>query len=167
MENILINSFQVIIAGCLAYLSLRYWKRSLNKKFKLDTESSAYILFSSVQVLSILSIVFLSIDQEVLTYLEVFSLIGDNSAGLWAFWGVQLLSTSVLYVIINMLAHVFYSITFQTQRGMHAEIELGKWKSLIPYFVFFIGSVWIASSFILKPILVQWLANDSALIPLY
>ena len=167
MEHIIINFTQVLVAGALAFFSMKYWKRNLNNQFKLDTSNLAYTLFTVTQILAVFTILFFSIDEQILAYLEGLSVFGQNAGALWAFVGIQVLTSIVTYVLINMIAHLMFTIIHPTENGLHAEIESNHWYSILIYGVIFIGLTVIASSFVLRPALFEWIANDVSLKPLY
>lgn len=165
MENSLINLIQVVLAGGLAYFSVRYWKKSLNNKFKLDTNQAAYTLFIITQIVACLLIVFFAVDDQILAKLQAFKLFGEGASGLWSFIGVQTIGSVLTYFLMNVLAHLFFNSIHTTENGLHAELESNKWFSIAIYSSAFIGFVIITTSFVLRSALYVWVSKDAGLLP--
>lgn len=165
MENTLIHLLQVALAGGFALLSVRYWKRSLNNKFQLNTNLAAYILFASIQIVACLSLVFFALDEHVIVRLQEYNFFGANSEGLWSFIGVQAIGSIIIYIVMNLAAHLFFNAIQPTEKGLYGEIEKNNWKPIILYGIVFVGFTIISASFALRQALIIWISNDSGPLP--
>lgn len=165
MEATIINAIEVLITLVLIYGILLYWKRKLIRGYDIDQSNLSYTVFISSQILTILFMVLFSIDPQNSAYLETLTLFGEGADDLWTTLSIQLFGLSFLFILANVLGHLLFRSAINNN-GLYQEIRSNVLSASImaSVIVFSIGTV--ASNFVLKPFIYDWISSHAGLIPL-
>ena len=166
METSMINSLEVVITIVLIYGVLLYWKRKLIRGNDIESSSIAYAIFISSQILTILFMVLFSIDPQNSAYLESLTLFSKGADNLWTTMSIQLFGLAFLFILANSIGHLLFKVSKNDQNGLYSDLRANKISSsiVVSVIIFTIGVV--ASNFILKPFIFNWISEHVGIIPL-
>ena len=165
MGNLLINVIEISLLLSLLYGILKYWIRRFSKK-NIPTNNKIFGLFLFFQILTMLLMINSVNDQQNQSYIEQMEIFGDKSMTIWSVFGVQVFGLAFLYMISNILSFLLIKITFPLKGEIYEEIKTENYSLILTLCALTLSIGFITSSFILKPILFNWLIQNVSLIPL-
>jgi ABC-type uncharacterized transport system permease subunit len=165
MENLLINVIEISLLLSLLYGVLKYWIWNFLKK-NIPTNNKIFGLFLFFQIVTMLVMINTVNDQQNQSYLEQMEIFGDKSISIWSVFGVQIFGLAFLYMLSNILSFLLIKITFPIKTEVYEEIKSENYSLILTLCALVISIGFITSSYILKPILLNWLSQSVGLIPL-
>ena len=165
MGNLLINVIEISLLLSLLYGILKYWIWKFLKK-NIPTNNKIFGLFLFFQVLTMLLMINSVNDQQNQSYIEQMDIFGAKSMSIWSVFGLQIFGLAFLYMISNILSFLLIKITFPLKGEIYEEIKTENYSLILALCVLTLSIGFITSSYILKPILLDWLSQNIGLIPL-
>lgn len=166
MDKVVLNSVQILVAIALMYAAVKYWNKKLRLGYALEPRNRAYNLFITGQVLSILVIIIYGIDEQNAIYLEGLSLFGSGALKFWSIIGIEVVGFVLVYMLSNLFGHLLYAIGYQSEKGLYEDVREEDWTASIMVSAFIIAVAYVASHFVLKPFIFDWVSRNAGLIPL-
>ncbi len=166
MEKILAHSIELIITCGLIFGVLTYWNKKIKTTYHLEKDNLAYTLFILSQLLAIVFIVVEGIDPQngqIMSNMHPFK---EQSAKFWAIQGVYLIGFVLVYILSLVMTTIISITTGFIDKSIASEIEKVNWQSTLIYGSILIAISYVFSLFVLRPFLVEWIANNAQFVPL-
>jgi hypothetical protein len=165
MENLLINVIEISLLLSLLYGVLKYWIWNFLKK-NIPTNNKIFGLFLFFQIVTMLVMINAVNDQQNQSYIEQMELFGNKSMSIWSVFGVQIFGLAFLYMLSNIFSFLLIRITFPLKTEIYEEIKSENYSLILTLCALVLSIGFITSSYILKPILLNWLSQSVGLIPI-
>lgn len=165
MENLLINVIEISLLLSLLYGVLKYWIWNFLKK-NIPTNNKIFGLFLFFQIVTMLVMINAVNDQQNQSYIEQMELFGNKSMSIWSVFGVQIFGIAFLYMLSNIFSFLLIRITFPLKTEIYEEIKSENYSLILTLCALVLSIGFITSSYILKPILLNWLSQSVGLIPI-
>jgi hypothetical protein len=165
MGNLLISMIEISLLLSLLYGILKYWIGKFLKK-NIPTNNNIFGLFLFFQIFTMLVMINSVNDQQNQSYIEQMDVFGAKSMSIWSVFGVQIFGLAFLYMISNILSFLLIKITFPLKGEIYEEIKTENYSLILTLCALIISIGFITSSYILKPILLNWISQNISLIPI-
>jgi len=165
MKNVAINFSEVILLTTLIYLSIKYWKSKLLYPFCKGENIYSYSVFVLFQIITLSLIFFSSFDSQTFAFVTDIDLFGNKSKENWAFLGVQVVGSSLTYIIANVFGHLIYKIAGVSKKGLYNSISLDEKQNVLLASILILVFGYAISLFVLRPFLLNWIADSIAYLP--
>uniref|UniRef100_UPI00404AFCB1 hypothetical protein n=1 Tax=Fluviicola sp. TaxID=1917219 RepID=UPI00404AFCB1 len=163
MEKTAINFIEIGIMISLIYSVLKYWAWKFNKQ-KILLENRLVGIFIFFQIITLVSMIVNTLDQQNQSYIEQMNLFGNKSIVLWEVFGFQTFGLSLLFIVSNILSFLLVKIIFQVKLFDEFINQNTSIILILSSVTFTLGI--ITSTYLLKPILLNFLTQNIGLIPL-
>jgi hypothetical protein len=165
MGNLLINVIEISLLLSLLYGVLKYWIWNFLKK-NIPTNNKIFGIFLFFQIITMLVMINAVNDQQNQSYIEQMELFGDKSMSIWNVFGIQIFGLAFLFMVTNILSFLLIKITYPLKTEIYEEIKSENYSLILTLCALVLSIGFITSSYILKPILLNWLTQSIGLIPL-
>jgi hypothetical protein len=167
MENIMMNTTEILIFVGLLFGIIKFWKWKLNLKLDLQTTNIAFGVFLSGQILSITFILFFSMDPQNDAYLESLSWYDEGAINFWNIIGIQISGVLIIYYLTNIIVNILVKILLNNNISIYEDIKNQNLSILIISSVSLISVGFISSIVVLRPFIFDWIAEKATLVPIY
>lgn len=166
--TVIITNILILLVFFITIISVvRYWNSTFSKNGNVDTDKLPFSIFVISNIIAIFSLIFFSINDEMMMYLYQNNMVGENALKFWSMFGVIYLSIFIGYIIVFQLARIVFRFIVFNGKELIEQIESNDRNTIIQFAVIIISSSILFSKFTLKSFIFDILSSMIKIISIF